>query len=256
MASRFPARLCVPALLLLLAAPASAGGLIGDGPPVEGPDYWRGYDVELEMHPVGYSLRRPGLVFTRLMPIQPSGYPSDRFSYYLSPVYGLGRGLQVTAAVTGAEALGPPGEALFYGLGLQQQLLDPGADWRRPALSVGITGYQGPRDESGGTLYLAGSARVSGAEGRPQALFLHAGLKGQLTHGDLGASTGIRPFVGTTVAFTRRLFVSGEFSPPQPWERSHVYAVRATVKLYRRFGISGGIRNNGYRTSPFIRLSL
>jgi hypothetical protein len=49
--------------------------------------------------------------------------------------------------------------------------------------------------------------------------------------------------------------LGAEISPKQAWERDLMFAVRANVRVYKRFGITGGIRNNGFDTHPFVGVS-
>ena len=213
--------------------------------------------LRLEFHPVAPVLAKGQYLFSTLMPMQPAGFRSDQFEHYLSPVYGLGDGWQVGASLTGAERIGPGGEALFGGIGLQKQFMQERGG--RPALAIGAYGMFGPHSHNSQNVYLAASKRVwTARSSRPQALFLHAGAKAEFYDGDdYGNSSGIRPFIGANLTLTRRFFVGAEWAPSQPWETDDQFAVRGTY-LFRikktLIGVSGGIRNNGYETHPFIGL--
>jgi hypothetical protein len=85
------------------------------------------------------------------------------------------------------------------------------------------------------------------------ALFFHAGIKVESFDSSFGNSTGVRPFIGTNVAFHNQIFLSGEFSGKQPWERSDQYAIRGTYLFYKKkYGVTVGIQNNGYETRLLI----
>jgi hypothetical protein len=66
------------------------------------------------------------------------------------------------------------------------------------------------------------------------------------------SSSSAQPFVGANYVWSRRVRLSAEFRPRMPWERTNLYSGRAVVLLNRRIGVSGGLRNNGYQTHPFI----
>ncbi|HTE17298.1 MAG TPA: hypothetical protein VK689_02825 [Armatimonadota bacterium] len=208
------------------------------------------YRLQLDWHPVGTVVPKGKLTFRNYIPMRPIGFRADRYDL-LGPTYGLGGGWEGTVGITGAERLGPGGYALFFGAGLQKQLISETRS--RPAVSLGGYGMTGPHDHHGGSVYLAATKRVWGPGPRGTALFLHGGGKLELYDSDdYGNGTGIRPYVGATLALTRRVTLNGDFSPSQPWERANLYAVRGTYRVYKRLGITGGIRNNGYRTLPFI----
>jgi len=247
-------------LALLLAVPAAAQQPATVQQPAADaddryrPNYWRDYRLELDYHPIGPVLRKGQLEFSNLIPMHPSGFRADAYNLFIGPTYGLGRGWQVTAGLTTAERLGPGGEAVFYGGGLQKQFVHETKS--RPALSLSGYGMAGPHGHHTGTVALSGSKRVFGGDGRRFATFIHGGAKFEaFGSDDYGDGTGIRPYAGATFAFSRRMFLSGEFSPAQPWEQTDMYSIRATYLFRRRIGISGGIRNNGFRTLPFVSLA-
>ena len=252
-----------PVLAMLLAAAAPAGAHEGAPPPAGAPARETpaereaplsdplAYRLQLDWHPVGVVVPKGQLTFRNYIRMRPLGFRADRYDLFFGPTYGLGGGWEATVGVTGAQRLGPGGNALFFGAGLQKQII---AETRsRPAVSLGGYGMTGPHDHHAGSFYLAGTKRVWGPGRRGAALFLHGGAKLELYDSDdYGDGTGIRPYAGATLALTRRITLTGEFSPSQPWERASPYTVRGTYLVYKRLGVSGGIRNNGYRTLPFI----
>ncbi len=212
--------------------------------------------LRLDYHPIAPVIPKGELRFRTLMPMIPAGFRADQTNLYLSPVYGLGDGWQVGAGLTGMERIGRGGEALIPGFGVQKQL------WRerkgRPALSIGGYGTFGPHNHNTGTMYLTASKQVWASESRKQAFFLHGGVKGEFfTSDDYREDNGVRPFFGFNFTLTPRFFLGAEVSPRQDWQRDEMFAVRATylvkVKKYQ-IGVSGGIRNNGYETEPFVGL--
>lgn len=243
----------VAALVAALLAPHAAQAQASKPAP-EDPDYWRQYQLGLEYDPIGYTIKPNRFLFSGYTPMQPAGFRSDKYSHYFNPAYGLGDGWEATLGVTGAEAIGAGGEAIFYSGGVQKQLVRE-SGWR-PAVSVGGYGYVGPHEHHGGTAYVVGSKRLWRGIGGSQALFGHAGLKMETWDASrLDGSTGLRPFVGANVGLTRRVFLSLDFSPRQAWQVSNPYSLGATVLVYKSVGVSGGVRNNGYRTEPFLSLT-
>jgi hypothetical protein len=243
-------RACAIALAALAALPAGAAE---DRPePVflrEAIQRWR---LQMDYHPIGEVVPEGRFRFTNFIRMHPSGFRADEYDLWFAPTYGLGAGWEVTAGVTGAERLGAGGQALFYGVGVQKQFAREKGS--RPAVSVGLYGMTGPHDHHAGTFYLAATKTMWQRGNR--AVFLHGGAKLEgYDSDDYGDGTGIRPYVGATVAFSRRFFLSGEFSPSQPWETADVFAIRGTIWAWRRVGVSGGIRNNGYETHPFVGLT-
>ena len=89
----------------------------------------------------------------------------------------------------------------------------------------------------------------------PGGVFAHVGVEFQGFSGDRSSSSA-RPFVGANYVWSRRVRFSAEFRPRMPWERDHLYSARAVVLLTRKIGVSGGLRNNGYQTHPFIGIQL
>lgn len=211
----------------------------------------RQYRLQLDWHPIGLVVPKGQLRISSLIRMHPSGFRADEYSLYLAPTYGLGDGWEVSAGVTGAERLGAGGNALFFGAGIQKQLVPESRTM--PAISVGLYGMAGPHSHQSGTFYLAATKEVWSKGGR--AIFVHGGGKYEtFDSDDYGDSTGLRPYVGTTLVVTPRLFLGAEISPTQPWEVSTPYALRATVRVYKRFSLSGGVRNNGFDTETFIGL--
>ncbi|MCC2672637.1 MAG: hypothetical protein K0Q72_5109 [Armatimonadetes bacterium] len=209
----------------------------------------------MEYHPVGWTVRDHRFRFTNLVRMQPAGFRADRFNHWFGPTLGLGKGWEVTAGVTGAERIGPGGYAFFYGAGVQKQILN--THGRLPDVSVGVYGMGGPHDHRSGTAYLSASHRVFGGAGRGFAVDLHTGAKYETYDGDdYGSGSGVRPYLGMTAPVGRRLFLSAEVSPQQPWQESTMYSISATVRTYKRLGITGGVRNNGFETQPFVGISL
>jgi hypothetical protein len=212
--------------------------------------------LRLDYHPIAPVIPKGALRFRTLMPMVSPGFRADQTNLYLAPVYGLGDGWQIGAGLTGMERIGRGGEALIPGFGVQKQL------WHerkgRPALSIGGFGTFGPHNHNTGTLYLTASKQVWSSGSGKQALFLHGGVKGEFfTSDDYRDDNGVRPFFGVNFTLAPRLFLGAEVSPRQDWQRDEMFAVRATylVKVKRyQIGVSGGIRNNGYETEPFVGL--
>lgn len=211
------------------------------------------FRLQLDYHPVGETLPKGVFRYSNLLRPHPAGFRADSFSMYFAPTYGLGNGWEASLGVTGASRIGPGGQALFYGGGVQKQVMTERGS--RPAVSLGFTGMAGPHNHLDGMLYLAATKAVRRRE--RSGIFLHAGLKlNAYESDDFGSGSGLRPWGGVTAAISPSLTLSGEVSPPQPWEKSIKYAGRVTVAIRRNVGLSGGIRGNGYRTTPFIGLSL
>jgi len=236
--------------------PASDRSKAGSSSPEKKKDTFealRDYRIHLEYFPVGLVVPEGKLRFTGLIPLNPAGFRANEFSNYLSPTYGLGSGWQITAGVTGAERLGRGGEALFYGVGVQKQLRKETHTW--PAISVGAYGMTGPHEHHSGTFFLVGTKRVWGGEGRKWAVYAHGGLRYErYGSNDYGESDGVQPFGGLTFTASKRLFFTGEVSPPQAWQEQEMFAVRASYLIHKSIGVSGGIRSNGYRTYPFAEV--
>lgn len=214
----------------------------------------RDYRIHLEYFPVGMVVPEGKLRLTNLIPMHPAGFRANEYSMYLGPTYGLGDGWEVSAGVTGAQRLGPGGEAIFYGLGLQKQLRKETR--RLPAVSIAAYGMTGPHEHHSGSFYLVGSKQVWGDAARRRAIYLHGGLRYErFGSNDYGEGSGVRPFGALTVAASRHTYFTGEISPPQPWEVADVYALRATYLIHKSIGLSGGIRGDGYRTYPYIEVT-
>ena len=250
------ARLYIPVLAAaLLAAPSAAFAQQGDPEPPDpfGDERLETYRLQLDWHPIGLVVPEGRFRFSDFLRMHPSGFRADEYSLYFSPTYGLGDGWEITAGVMGAERIGRGGNALFYGAGVQKQILRETAS--RPAVSVGAYGMTGPHDHHSGTLFLSSTKQVYAR--RSRAVFLHGGVKFEaFDSDDYGNGTGVRPYVGATAALSRRMTISGEYSPEQPWEDTSMYAARVTYRFYKRFGVTGGIRNNGFENETFISVAL
>jgi len=208
----------------------------------------------LAYHPVGWTVNQGKLRFSNLIPMQPAGFPADEFNHWVSATYGLGDGWEVAGAVTGAERLGAGGEALFFGAAVQKQFLRMADD--RTSASVGAAAMAGPHDHRSGTFYVSMTHRVVRREDRGFGLDLHGGVKYELFDGsDYGSGSGIRPYLGATAPIGSRVFLAAEISPRQPWQQSNMFSGSVTYRVYKRAGITGGIRNNGFDTEPFVALS-
>lgn len=243
-------------LLVALAATPMAARAADDEETVQQERITRANRLRLQYHPIAPVIPKSSLRFSTLIPMHPSGFRADEFNQYLSPVYGLGDGWEISASATGAERIGRGGEAIFGGLGVQKQL------WKerggRPGLSIGGYGMRGPHNHTSGNLYLVASKRVWSSDSRKQSLFLHGGLKGEFfTSDDYKDDGGVRPFFGVNYTLSPRFFISAEVAPKQAWERDDMWALQGTflVRLRKNLvGVSGGIRNNGYETHPFVGL--
>lgn len=208
----------------------------------------------MQYHPVGWTVKPGKLRLSNLIPMQPAGFPSDELNHWLSATYGLGDGWEVGAAVTGAERLGPGGEALFFGAAVQKQVLRLADD--RTFASVGAYGMAGPHDQRNGSFYVSLTHRLIRRQDRGFGLDLHTGVKYELFDGDdYGSGSGVRPYLGATAPIGSRVFLSAEISPKQSWQQSNMFSGSVTYRVYKRAGITGGVRNNGYDTEPFVAFS-
>lgn len=252
-------RWAIWALILALTPtrPAAAQDRTADAEPPANLLYWEELRPQLEYHPIGMVLPKGKLRFINLLRMHPAGFQADEIDPFISPTYGLGGGWQATIGSAWAERLGPGGSALFYGAGIQKQLVYEGRS--KPAVSVGAYGMFGPGSYQGGTLFLSATKLAVGAPGKRFALFLDAGAKLQTYDSDdYGSSTGIRPYVGATVAVGRRFFIVTEFSPNQPWAPEDMVVVRGTYVVRikgQTIGVSGGVRNVGYGSHGFVGLT-
>jgi hypothetical protein len=222
-------------------------------------EFWRNNRIQLNLHPVGPVLPRGQIKASGLVPMYPAGFPADRFGFALRPTYGLGGGWEVGAGFLPAQRHGAGGNATFYGLALQKELLEE----RRglPALSVGAYGMLGPHDHHSANFYLAATRRVYGNQHEGTAAWLSGGVKYELFGSDdYGSGSGVRPYGGLAVRLTPRVFIAGEISPRQPWQRATMWAARATYMVPFRekyhLGIEGGLRSTGYETHPFFSVVL
>lgn len=213
----------------------------------------KAFHPQLEYHPVGAVLPKGKLRPTSLLRMHPAGFRSDTYNLMLQPTYGLGAGWEVSTGFTSAERLGAGGTALFFGLGVQKQFISEKS--RRPAVSLGFYGMEGPHNHRSSNLYLAATKQLW--QRRKQALFIHGGGKFESFEGDdYGDGSGVRPYMGVSYVPSRRFSLSAEVSPLQSWEDANCFAFRATFLVYKQVGITGGTRSNGFRTLPFVSLTL
>ncbi len=232
-------------------------------------DDWKQHRVRLIDHAIGY-VQDTGWTLANLSPNHPAGFPADRYSYYLAPNLALGGGTELSFAFTGSEALGGPGNALFYGAGLKKRLMREGEGWLSPALAIGIQGNMGPDDHDTAAAFLAATKKVHGEPCEPKGIYLTAGAKVEYYDTDRNLanqtprgrnvrpdeSAGIRPYVGVNAALSDRIWLSGEVAKKMPWEFANPFAVRASIALWQDWGVTGGIRSVGYKTHGFIGLLL
>ncbi|HEU4754889.1 MAG TPA: hypothetical protein VFU47_17405, partial [Armatimonadota bacterium] len=170
-----------------------------------------GYPLTLDFHPTAYALPVGRLRFSSLSPLYPAGFRASDLSNYVTGGYGLADGWSGYAGVTGADRVGSPGTATFFGGGVKRRFVTETDS--RPAIALGVYGMAGPHDHRSGNLYLTASKRVWSGKGH-RALFLHGGLKLESFDGeDYGSGTGIRPFVGTAYSLNPWAYLSAEFSP-------------------------------------------
>jgi hypothetical protein len=213
---------------------------------------WVDQHVDLDLLPVAFTVPRGRLTVGGPLPRTPAGFPSDIYVLYPDLVYGLTDRTEAGLGGAGAQRLGPGGEATFYTLGLQR-VLSLTAN-KLPTLSVGAYGFLGPQGHDGGAVYLVASRQLT-RHAYPRGLFAHLGLELQGYSSD-DSSAAPRPFLGVDLVWTQRLRFSAEFRQRMPWESANLYSLRTVLLITRHFGLSGGLRNNGYRTHPFIGLRL
>ena len=236
------------------------GVLSGMPPPARGQEEdrardarWRSEHIDLDLLPVAYGVRPRHLTVGGPVNMTPVGFPANTYSLYPNLTYGLTARTEAMLGVTGAQRIGPGGEATFYTLGLQHVLLPEKG--KLPAVSIGGYGFQGPHDDrNGGAAYVVASRQLT-PRASARGVFAHVGLEFQGFSGDRSGSAA-RPFVGANYIWSQRVRFSAEFRPRMPWERANLYSARAVVLLNRRIGVSGGLRNNGYQTHPFIGIHL
>jgi len=249
--------LFLAAVMACGAAPARAQLIDGRGVGIEvggaREDPMSVYRLQLELNPVGTVVEK-GLSLSNYLRLHPAGFRTDEFGIAFAPTYGFGNGWEASAGVIRGERRGPGGNALFYGAGIQKQLV--GERGSLPSISLGGYGMFGPHDHLSGTFYLAATKKVYTGK-NAMGIFLHGGAKFEgFDADDVRSSTGIRPQVGMTFAYNRRFFIGADFSPSQAWQPDDEFAVRATY-LFARYkgyslGVTGGVRSAGYNTVPFI----
>jgi hypothetical protein len=214
---------------------------------------WASEHVDLDQLPSAYVVRARHLSVGGPGVLAPVGFPSSKYTHYPSLTYGLTARTQAMLGATGGERIGPGGEATFYMLGLQQVLVPEKG--KVPEVSIGGYGFQGPHDaHSGGAVYLVASRQFT-SQSYPHGVFAHLGVEFQGFTDHLSGSA-VQPFVGANYIWRRRVRFSAEFRPRMPWEETNLYSARAVVLLSPRIGVSGGLRNNGYETHPFIGLHI
>jgi len=218
----------------------------------ENPDAcWTHDYVGLSQHPIGFTLRKPGLrLLSNRIPMHPIGYASRRYSSYPGLTYGFGaNGFQAAVAVMEAVKPGTDASVLFPGFGIQKQLLGNPCEYSgQPSVSVGAYGYTG-HGHDGVAAYVAGSQRVVGTEETDHRGYVHVGLEYEHFDGPAKSSNSVRPFLGVTLAlFRQKLALNMEVAAKSPWEPGEPFAIMATVPLYKSYGISFGIKSNGFDT--------
>jgi hypothetical protein len=236
-------------LVALAGQPAGGQAKPDPGKPDAG---WVSQHVDLDQLPVAYTVRSGRFAIGSAMRLTPAGFPADTYARYPDLAYGLTDRTELSLGVTGAQRLGPGGEAIFYNLGLQHVLLRGAPNV--PALAVGGYAFAGPHDHNGGAVYLVASHQLS-RRPYPGAVIAHLGLLLQGYSGN-DSSAAPRPFVGANYVATPRFQLSAEFRPRMPWEYANVYSLRGVVLVTRRYGFDGGLRSNGYRVHPFIGFHL
>ena len=213
---------------------------------------WMSDRANLSQNPVGFTIHEDHFTNANLISVAPTGINIAQAGEYLSPTYGLGRGVEVAAGLWDINRNNGSTVTLYPGVGIQKQLL-PDA-WPNPirtAVSIGAYGYSGP-DTEGGTIYLAASHRVfSGSPEVPLSLYLHSGIRWDTFSSNTDQS-GVRPYIGFSVAILSKYYVGGEIRYRQAWERETPFGLHATVKVYRRFGITVGVANYGYQTVIYV----
>jgi hypothetical protein len=213
---------------------------------------WASQHLDLDLLPVAFVVRPGRLSIGGPVNLTPAGFPASTYSLYPNLLYGITPRTEAAFGVTGAERLGPGGQALFYMFGLQHLLVPETR--RLPTISLGGYGFLGPHDHNGGAAYLVASRQLTG-HAYPRGVFAHLGVELQ-GFSNADSSAALQPFLGANYVWNRRVRFSTEFRPRMPWERANLYSLRAVILLNRRFGVAGGLRNNGYQTHPFISLHL
>ncbi len=210
-------------------------------------DEWLDDMANLSQNPVGFTLHRAHFSDASLISIAPTGIGIARAGQFVSPTYGLGDGFEVAAGLWDIAGNNEGGSTLYPGLGIQKQLLpDSRVAPLRTALSVGAYGYSGP-DTTGGSFYIAGSNRVvSRTDSLPLAVYIHSGVRYDVFSA-ASNQAGVRPYLGFSAALSSKYYLSGEIRYKQAWERQTPFALHATVRIYRKFGISLGLENMGYQ---------
>lgn len=238
------------ALGAAILAPAAARADDADPNLLDSTHWLQRHRIDLEWGEVGPVVKKGKLDFTSQIRMHPAGFKADTYDLLVAPVYGFANGWEATAGVSMAQRLGPGGTAFFFGGGLQKEILR-GEDWR-PSVSLGGYGMFGPHDYQGGSVYLAATEKLY-SDKRGFGAYLHGGAKYELfSSDDYGDHSGVRPYTGLSLSYKRKYSLAAEWAPRQSFEQRDPWAVRAAVRVYKQFEISGGIRSSGYRTHPFI----
>jgi len=239
---------------------------------------WMDERVRLTFHPIGYVYDH-GYTLNNLIPDPPSGFVAKHYTFYPTPVIGLGHGFEVEVQALDARRFGlKKGAALraesktFFGGAIQKKLsADKGS---MPAISIGVRGVVGPDSNDTLAAYLVGTKRIIGKKCGNSGVFLTAGMeydrysmndRGFLLNGAFTPfdqevpdqhEGAIKPFVGLNIAMSKKLFLSGEYAPREEWQFNDMWAAKGTILVIKDWGIEGGVRNNGYHTQEFIGVSI
>jgi hypothetical protein len=210
------------------------------------------HHIDLDLLPVAYVEARRRLPIGTSLRMVPIGFPASSYSLYPNLQFRVTPRTVLALGASGADPLGHSVTAIFYSVGLQHLLLPETR--HLPALAVGGYGFLAPQNRHGGAGYLVASRQLT-PHAYPRGAFLHLGLLLQ-SFGDGTSGTDARPFLGVNYVWSPRLRFTGEYRPAMSWEANDPYTVRAVFLFTRRFGVSGGYRQNGYRAHPFIGIEI
>lgn len=248
---KIPAALALGAALLTTFAPAARADEEPDS--LDSSQWLNRNRIRLDWQQVAPVLPKGRLRFSSQIRMHPPGFRADTYDLLFAPTYGFANGWEATAGVTMAQRLGPGGNALFFGGGVQKEILR-GKGWT-PSVSLGGYGMAGPHDYQGGSLYLAATERLL-TTSQGLGIYFHGGARYEIfSSDDYGDHSGIRPYLGATIDYKKKYSISGDFSPRQSFEQRSMWSVRANVRVYKNLEVNGGIRSSGYRTHPFIGIS-
>jgi hypothetical protein len=235
------------------AAPAGQKpGSTGEITPAEREARWVASNVRLDRLPAAYPQARRPIRLSNAIKMMPIGFPASSYTLYPAVTFRVAPQTQLGLGAAGGNGIGDAGTAVFYTLGVQH-LVQPEAR-RAPALAVGGYGFLGPDDRHGGAAYVVASRQFS-RHAYPHGVFAHLGVLGQsFADGDSGAS--VRPFVGANYVLNRRVRFTGEYRPRMPWEEAAPYGARVVFLFTGRFGVSAGIRQNGYERHSLLGIEL